>query len=247
MLRRYPVTPNPYVLEPADQLVDTGAETLDVGIVLIGRAGAAPEAAVRALARVPHIRMRASFEPVELVDIAAERPAGAWSPVPPEGPFGSAERPSPPTPPAGGVRIRLVSPLRIRRAGRLTRAADFDFRAFAANLLRRVSLLTYFFGGKRFDADFKALLGRAEGVAVGDASLRWRDWTRHSSRQGAYMRMGGLIGDFRIEAAELGPLWPLLWLGQWVHAGKACTMGLGRYLVEPGGGRPNGWAGPARL
>jgi CRISPR/Cas system endoribonuclease Cas6 (RAMP superfamily) len=30
----------------------------------------------------------------------------------------------------------------------------------------------------------------------------------------------------------LAPLMPWLWLGQWLHAGKNATMGLGKYRLE---------------
>lgn len=49
------------------------------------------------------------------------------------------------------------------------------------------------------------------------------------------MQMGGLMGSFRLDGVELDDFWPYLWLGQWTHAGKAATMGLGRYTIVPVG------------
>ena len=45
--------------------------------------------------------------------------------------------------------------------------------------------------------------------------------------------MGGVVGSFDLAGATLGPFWPVLLLGQWTHAGKGCSMGLGRYVLEP--------------
>ena len=53
------------------------------------------------------------------------------------------------------------------------------------------------------------------------------------TRQKTEMQMGGLLGSFQVDSVQLGELWPYLWLGQWTHAGKAATMGLGRYRIEP--------------
>lgn len=66
--------------------------------------------------------------------------------------------------------------------------------------------------------------------------------------------MGGLVGSFALAGAALDRFWPLLWLGQWAHAGKGCSMGLGRYVLEPLGAEgvvsgPGGepWPAPSRL
>ena len=61
--------------------------------------------------------------------------------------------------------------------------------------------------------------------------------------------MGGVVGSFDLAGAALGPFWPVLWLGQWTHAGKGCSMGLGRYVLEPLGaeGVVSGPGGKRRL
>ena len=45
--------------------------------------------------------------------------------------------------------------------------------------------------------------------------------------------MGGLLGNFEVQSNDIEDFWPYIWLGQWLHAGKGCTMGLGRYVIEP--------------
>ena len=66
--------------------------------------------------------------------------------------------------------------------------------------------------------------------------------------------MGGLVGSFELAGPDIEPFWPLLWLGQWTHAGKGSSMGLGRYVLEPLGetgaiSRLDGasWPAPRRL
>ena len=123
-----------------------------------------------------------------------------------------------------------------------------------SGLLRRISLLTYFFSEAPLETDFAGLLRCAESVPVHNRALHWREWTRRSSRQNAKLRMGGLVGSFDLAGAEIEPFWPMLWLGQWTHAGKGCSMGLGRYVLEPLGEsgttlEPGGgaWPAPSRL
>ena len=45
--------------------------------------------------------------------------------------------------------------------------------------------------------------------------------------------MGGIVGGFVLDMTGLAPLWPYLWLGPWLHAGKAATMGMGAVLLRP--------------
>ncbi len=128
--------------------------------------------------------------------------------------------------------IRLITPLRIRQDNRLVNESNFSSRRFASVLVRRISMLTHFFGETPLETDFATLLKQAESLSVSDCNLQWKEWTRYSSRQKRKMQMGGLIGWFSLEGAALCLLWPYLWLGQWAHAGRNCSMGLGRYVVE---------------
>ena len=153
----------------------------------------------------------------------------------------------PPVPKTVGV--RLISPLRIKREEHYVTPQGFEFRAFAANLLRRISLLTSFYGDTPLETDFSGLLRQAETVVVRRPKLRWQELTRFSSRQNSKLQMGGLMGSFVLEGPAIELLWPYLWLGQWAHIGKACTMGLGRYLLEPAPGSVAGapWPVPRPL
>ena len=262
-LTRYPHTPGPYVLEPADPRFDTGEEGMvNLGVTLFGPANDHLPYVVHALDRAGRGGLTARRIRLEMVDVQAESPGGAaprhgaaeggaadgdasrtrnggWSTVFEPGGRLSSVRAGlsalPPSPPPAAVRVRLLTPLRMRRQGRFAGAADFDFRAFASHLLRRISLLTYFFGDTPLETDFAGLLRRAESVPTAERTLHWQDWTRHSSRQQADVPMGGVVGCFRLDRPGLDPFWPMLWIGQWTHVGRGCSMGLGRYALEPAG------------
>ena len=261
-LTRYPRTPGPYVLEPADRRFDTstGNGALNLGITLFGPANDHLPYIVHALDQAGRNGLTGRRVELDLCDVQAEsrngdarnqdagdqvgrggwvtifEPGGGLSPVAVE------HRTPPASPPA--VRVRLLSPLRIKRHEHFVGVSGFDFRAFMGGLLRRISLLTYFFSETPLETDFAGLLRSAESVPVTGRDLHWREWTRRSSRQKAQLQMGGLVGSFELAGPELGPFWSFLWLGQWTHAGKGCSMGLGRYVLEPAG--ENGAAGSNR-
>ena len=249
-LARYPRTPNPYVLEPSDGKFDTGTERSALGVTLLGGSTDDLELVVRALARAAADGFGAKRAALVLHEThVEERTAGgtawrAWRANAPSRPAATLTPVAPPVP--DRVRVHLVSPLRIRRRGKPVGPADFDLRAFAANVLRRISLLTYFFGATPLETDFARLLRHAESSSITGVRLCWRDGARYSSRQGRRIPVGGIVGSFDVDAADLAPIWPCLWLGQWTHIGKGCTLGLGRYVLESLDGSSN-LAGPCRL
>ncbi len=225
-LSRYPFTPNPFVLEPED----LSGEKLNLGVVLFGRAAQHFSAVSIALKRAGENGLTEKRVKLSLQGTTREQfhDAFAWTNAL-HGPAQTIESHEPPE----CVRVRLLTPLRIKEQGHFVGAKEFRFRAFAANLLRRMSLLAHFFGGCELEADFRASLRRAEEVRLDAAGLVWRDQTRFSSRQKARMKIGGLIGEFDLSLDGIEFLWPCLVIGQWTHVGKNCTFGLGRYVLDP--------------
>lgn len=240
-LTRYPFTPNPLVFEPGAPVEGH----LNLGVVLFGSATehfSTVTVALKKAARQGLTGARAELKPQRVEEEVSgteslwttkleKTPRKIESGVPPE-----------------AVRVHLLTPLRIKSDGRFVGAKEFRFRPFAASLLRRISLLTHFFGDGELEADFRESLQQSEGVKVRNPSLRWCEWVRYSSRQKAKMNMGGLVGHFEISLEDIGFLWPCLVLGQWTHVGKGCVFGLGKYVLQPaGGGELEDWPSPASL
>ena len=250
-LRLYTRTPNPYVLEPSDRRLDSRNGMLALGVTLFGYANHQLPYIVRALDQAGRHGLTKRRIQLQLVDVQVEDSADHWRLIhQPGGVLHSAPLVEPALPPAPEtVGVRLISPLRIKREEHYVTPSGFRFRAFAANLLRRISLLTCFYGDTPLETDFSGLLRQAETVVVRQPKLRWQELTRFSSRQNSKLKMGGLVGSFVLEGPAIELLWPYLWLGQWAHIGKACTMGLGRYLLEPAPGSVAGapWPTPRPL
>ena len=231
-MRKYSAAPHPFLLE----LEHTPENDVDqVGLTLVGHGN-------RYLAYFIHAFQRAGTQglgkdrvQMRLIDVRQAEPpeADMWMPIYQPGGVLEPRPPAlpsvPPAPPV--IRLRFETPLRLQRGGRLVTARLFQFSDLFSTLLRRVSMLTYFHTDTPLETDFAELIAQARKVELAAANLVWRDWTRYSSRQKTTMQMGGLLGEIVLDLSEEFPFWPYLWLGQWVHAGKATSMGLGHYTL----------------
>ncbi len=141
-----------------------------------------------------------------------------------------AQTPAAPDMPAK-IRLTFHSPVRIKHDSKNLAAGDFSFGALFSALLRRISMLSYFYTDTPLDTDFAALTAAARMARFSEQNLRWYDWTRYSSRQQTEMNLGGLIGNVSLDMQGMDDFWPYLWLGQWTHVGKATSMGLGAYSI----------------
>ena len=235
-MRLYTAAPHPYVLRPeASSTPMAAGEDTVLGVVLIGRAVSQLPYAIHALSGaagggIGHGRGR-----LVLVEVCQESPVGSgyWEQIyVPGGELAASRAVLPEVPARGdGIRIQLLTPLRLRRENEYVGPERFSFADLFSSLLRRVSMLSYFHGDHPLQTDFAGLAHAARQVRLKSRELEWKEWARYSSRQDARLQMGGLMGEFRLDEVDFTPFWPYLWLGQWLHAGKGTAMGLGRYEV----------------
>jgi CRISPR-associated endoribonuclease Cas6 len=129
------------------------------------------------------------------------------------------------------IRIKLITPLRIKTDGKLRN--DFTFFDFLKTLLNRLYFLSYFHCGNKSERQHRELLEMSKDINISDKVLVWHDWIRYSARQQTKMKMGGLLGEFTLKG-ELATFLPFLKVGEFIHLGKATTMGLGRYQIIKG-------------
>jgi len=240
-MRRYDAVPHPFVIEPPEDAhawppgPRPAPAALTLGLTVIGGAHRWLGTLVAAMAEAAGAGLGRDRVRYDLVAVWQERipGTGAWQPVGAPG----ALDPLPPAPPAPlepprRLQLRLLTPLRLVRDEALVGAARFRFGDLHRNLQRRIASLHHFHGAGPLAADFRGLAQAADAVPLAARRLRWLDWRRWSSRQRAMMAMGGLVGELELDGAHLGPFWPWLQLGALVHAGKATSMGLGRYELE---------------
>jgi hypothetical protein len=105
--------------------------------------------------------------------------------------------------------------------------------ALVRNLVRRVTALSLFHCGTKWPADdeIPELIAAGEAVRLVRTDVRWVDWERYSTRQRTTMKFGGIVGGAVYEG-NIGPLMPLIVVGAFVHVGRHCVFGNGRFGVE---------------
>lgn len=240
LMRRYRSVPHPYVLQLPFPGIEHQPERegITIGLTLIGKAQQQLPYLLHAMQQAGIHGIGPGRTALELVDVQQSSSAAdsGWETIyRPEQVLQDQGLFVPAVPELGEkVRIRLLTPFRTKVSGHLLVPDKFDFSGFFSPLLRRISMLQSFHGESVAVADFKGLTEQSRSVKVSGKQLKWREWTRYSSRQGARMQMGGIAGEFHLETRQVEPFLEWLWVGQWTHNGKAATMGLGRYLMEAG-------------
>ncbi|MCX8118561.1 MAG: CRISPR system precrRNA processing endoribonuclease RAMP protein Cas6 [Desulfobacterota bacterium] len=128
--------------------------------------------------------------------------------------------------------LQFLTPTRLKFDGALT--LKLEFHILVRNLLRRISLLSYFHCGEELVVDFKGLIEKSKEVRIQKETLRWVDWERYSNRQETRMKMGGFIGPITF-MGDFKPYAPFLLLGEQIHVGKGTSFGLGKFKISKQG------------
>ena len=126
--------------------------------------------------------------------------------------------------------LKFITPTRIKYEGRLTK--DPEFHILMRNLLRRISLLSYFHCDEEFKKEeIRLLIDKAKKIKIENQNLKWYDWERYSSRQDRRMKLGGFVGEITYKRENLKEFLPCILLGSFTHVGKGATFGLGKYKI----------------
>lgn len=231
-MRLYPNAPHPFVLR---ELPPTGSASAVVMLTVIGRAQRLLPLMVEALRQAAAGPHGIAGQQLVLRSIRQEARLGQddWQRIDDDTGLLSALAPTscePPVAPPGVLRMELITPLRVKREGRSLGPTTLGFSDVFGALMRRVSMLCSFHGAAPLQAPFAELAGQSRQVRM-RAELLGVQQQRFSNRQQQAMPMDGVMGWLEINAADVAPFWPFLWLGQYVHAGSAATMGLGCYEI----------------
>lgn len=232
LISRYRSAPPPYVLSaPTGGAVSVGS-TVDLDVILIGKGDVHAAPVLRALERAGAAGLGRQGQRIRLVLESIQHLASGAAP-------GVLERhralpfaqPLAVPPPPAAVRLILEQPLRLREQESYLRPQAFTLRALFKSLLLRASNLADAYGDGPLGLDHQALLEHAAGFGLGEPQLSWHHQRRYSARQELEVETSGITGSFELHG-NLAPLWPLLWIGQWLHVGKGTVMGLGRYRLQ---------------
>jgi hypothetical protein len=233
-MRKYTAAPHPFVLQfPRTPSVAGSAYALDV--ILFGHGQRYLPYIVHALKMAGNDGIGGHQQIFRLQKIDDISPDGLSEIIYQDGELKALNPAGLPAIPAMPDQIEIVfhTPLRIKQDSKNLAARQFNFGAFFGALLRRISMISYFHTDTPLETDFAALTAKARTVQFTSQQLKWYDWTRYSSRQQTEMNMGGLVGSVHLDMQGLDDFWPYLWLGQWTHAGKGTSMGMGAYTIQP--------------
>jgi hypothetical protein len=136
--------------------------------------------------------------------------------------------PSAPPGPAA-LRLQFITPY--LPSDTSFRPETFEIARLLMAVIRRVSLLQYFYMGCPLEADFRALKERAAQSEVINIALRSHKTSCWSARQGRAVELRGFLGTVDFAPADPELFWPFLYLGQWLHVGKQASKGFGRYQL----------------
>jgi len=232
-MRKYTAAPHPFVLQLPEDTRD-GSSAYKLQTVVFGHGQRFFPYLVHALKTAGEQGLGAKRQAFLLDHIEQLSVTAPPKVIYQHGKLEPLAAPAPPDIPGMPPRIRLTlhAPMRIKQDSKNLNGAHFSFAAFFGNLLRRISMLTYFHTDTPLETDFAALMHKARQIEFAGKNLNWYDWTRYSSRQQIEMQLGGVVGTLELDLEELEDFWPYLWLGQWTHAGKATSMGMGRYRIN---------------
>ncbi|MBN1877865.1 MAG: CRISPR system precrRNA processing endoribonuclease RAMP protein Cas6 [Anaerolineae bacterium] len=126
--------------------------------------------------------------------------------------------------------LHFLSPVKIKMRSEVTQRPDFI--AIARAVVRRLRILSQVHGaGEWSRTEWGPLLDLAETVSLEHCETTWLRAKRYSQR--GTMPLEGFVGQaWYASSCDLRPLLPVLWLGQWVHIGKAAVWGNGRYAIK---------------
>ncbi len=247
VLRKYPHAPHPFVIEPpldTTTIYEHGTP-FSFGLVLVGKAIDYLPYFIYAFEELGRIGLGREKGKYRLAEVALTQGSGEClriydgtsglltshidlaTPVLPDGSVIASKIAchfSPST-----LTLHFLSPTRLTYDGH--RASPDEFHILFRNLLRRINLLNYFHCGGALMDGARDLIQSARAIETVDARLRWQKWERYSGRQDQRVPMGGFTGRVTYRG-DLGPFWPWLRVGEWVHVGKAATFGLGQYRIE---------------
>jgi len=245
VLRTHSDIPLPFVLEPPTdgRTFYAPGENLTFRLVLIGRGIAALPYFIVVFQRLGEQglgpqRARYTLDAVTFVDPASGQPteiltAGRFAPVVREQGVSATAVMAPPVSaltPITTYTLHFRTPTRLKHDGQFLREAP-PFHVIIRTLLRRLSSLSYFHAGQRWDTDYRGWIERAEQVSIAHADVQWVDWERYSTRQERRMNLGGIIGQVTY-AGDVTPFVPLLRLAESIHLGKGAVFGNGQVRLQ---------------
>lgn len=124
--------------------------------------------------------------------------------------------------------LNFVTPLRLIEHRKLV--SNINFNLLIDKLLQRINAIYKYHCDTKKVIDSEELLSLSNSINTSFNNLHWQDWERYSNRQKTKMLFGGLVGNI-IFKGNFNEFLPYINLGSYIHIGKNCTFGQGKYDI----------------
>ncbi len=227
-LSNYQAIPRPFVIRPPvtkqngvieiDEKTQYGpGETLEFGLILVGR--------ITEL--LPHFVL--SFDRLAEAGLGLNRARCRLERVEQLAPLSQFAIQNP----QSQVLVRFLTPTDLVFEEKQVREPEFHH--LVRRLRDRLNALATFYCGGPLQLDFQGLAKRARDVGCLRRDLHWEERQRRSARTGRRHSIGGFLGEslFGAPTADaFAEFLPLLHLGQYLHVGKHAVWGNGWYEIQ---------------
>ena len=232
LMRKYPTIPIPHIfrLENTSEHTLQSDEQFNIGMVLTGSANNKLPVIIRAMYAAGLNGLGKQRIPCQLVNVIQTGPQQQPDHLMSDGRFTGNARAIIPVTPSSPKQIQLRFLSLYKQSG-TAKSEQIDITRFIMAIIRRISLLQYFYTGKQLDADFRKLKSSAESLSMDYKQLDWHPFQRYSAGHGKIIDTSGWLGSFDICLENNQSIWPYLWLGQWLGVGKNASMGFGHYQL----------------
>lgn len=124
--------------------------------------------------------------------------------------------------------LNFTTPLRIAQDNELQ--SEISFELIMKKLTKRINDIYKYHCDIHDNIDYKPLIEKAKDINIAFNNLKWKDWIRYSNRQKRKMIFGGLLGNITFKG-NFEEFLPYIILGSYIHIGKNCTFGQGKYEI----------------
>ncbi len=231
MMRKVNTVPLPHIFH-SDQ---TGEATIapgdqfSHGLILVGAACKRLPAVIRAMEKSGQLGFGPARAKARLIEVSQILPDNRRRLIADQRTvINDSIMEQPPVPPAPeALRMRFLTPY--LPSDKSFRPDRLEMSRLLMTVVRRVSLLQYFYMGVPLEADFRGLkevAGRTEIIRI---DLHRQKNTCWSARQGKTVEFPGFLGTVDFSLKNIEVFLPFLHLGQQLHIGKQASKGFGRY------------------
>ncbi len=232
LMRSYNTIPVPHIMRiknREEEKIITAGKEFSVSMVLVGKSNKRIAAVIRAMLEVGMAGFGKKRAKARLVEVSQTGVEALTKLIMSQGKMHHNPQPAmahlPPMP--NQLRMIFVTPY--KQSANKEKNHNFDLKKMVMAIVRRVSLLKYFYTGEMLEEDFKQLKEKAEMVTPIAVKMNWCKQKRYSARAQKSLDTSGWLGSMDLPLTDIEQFWPYLYLGQWLHLGKNSSMGFGRY------------------